>query len=320
MSRSGICLPCNVTTLPDSELGANCAGGSRILAKKDWWRNVAEEVNATAGGDPIIPRFYSCSPDTCCNQTIGCRTEDACFEGRVGVLCSECEEGFYEWGQECIKCPGSTRWLLVFPCVAGMMTALYCLYAGPHFNPALLIFIHHAQTIPYIAGPNAPTSIFLEIFVWRLDYLSMTGKCPMLVSPIQYIMIQFVYCFAVIAYFFAMVGIAKAIHAKSIERPLAMEFSKVKVVDLRPAKRRPVDPHKDAFYHSGGSSAFEVFDALGTSTKTTPGLGPPIGSDAGSAAGSGGGGSYESGANSSGSSGSRSSAGYAEYSEQESLF
>ena len=107
------------------EPGVRCQGDVRILEPGFWWTfanesaradflaftvDLGREEGAMMAGDfaGYFPVPYECVNPAACLGGI----DAGCARGYTGVLCAECDAGFFPWLGECKKCPGkTTAWI-----------------------------------------------------------------------------------------------------------------------------------------------------------------------------------------------------------------
>lgn len=95
-ASGSLCEPCPAA--------ATCPGGNEVIPQRGHWlKNSWEAANATFShgrrsiSTPEIARLYRCPPQAC-------EEGGVCSEGREGVVCGICREGYAFGNGECIRC------------------------------------------------------------------------------------------------------------------------------------------------------------------------------------------------------------------------
>ncbi|KNC46606.1 uncharacterized protein AMSG_11742 [Thecamonas trahens ATCC 50062] len=122
--------------------GAICEGLTRIYALEDWWWDETSPDSK--------PRLYYCIPNRCCPVSQPgnrCQRSRPCADGwnQTSTLCSRCEDGKYEWNNECIPCDGTESWrfFLVFVICCAFVALLFGF--GSKLGGEMRIFIFSSR-------------------------------------------------------------------------------------------------------------------------------------------------------------------------------
>ena len=132
LDRFGPCIACNAT----SE-GILCRNDSAIVKNGYWWSwqhsnstnkqeqyaKFIEEIqfyNDSYSNESVsfrgdLPIVYRCPLEKSCKG--GVTDRGMCSEGYAGPLCSLCDNGYYYWPSECVRCPPIWRTVVQLVCV-----------------------------------------------------------------------------------------------------------------------------------------------------------------------------------------------------------
>jgi hypothetical protein len=114
-------------------------------------------------------RAYRCPPNYC--------EKEKCAEFRRGLLCGECEEGYYPSGSKCYPCQFSENWLLTIPFILNFMLVFFVFMTsrddGSAYDGITKIFLFFVQTTTLFFTINKLGTDFV-VFLAFFTFNSMT--------------------------------------------------------------------------------------------------------------------------------------------------
>ena len=177
----GECLPC-------PRFGADCAEGKLTIQDGFWFDSahggLAEMWGKVRRGElPAATNIYRCTPGSCKANTTS--NTPVCSEGRLGLLCGVCDDGYYATNQlACKPCAdGSGTLTLVVGCLVLMLLAALALQlkrkiAAAHPRLAASLQEKLPEVLKLLAGLMQILSAFeavLSSVPWPSLFSSVVG-------------------------------------------------------------------------------------------------------------------------------------------------
>ncbi|KYR00529.1 transmembrane protein [Tieghemostelium lacteum] len=137
-SASGnICVNCSAgsygydgVTCLQCPSNAYCQDGNQVIGKAGYW---------------FDPTKYPLSLYSCPN-TNNCGYNNTCAPHTQGILCAECEDGYYNWGSGCIHCPNTSP-IVYFAIVVGSILMILWVQRSDSESGLMTVIIYFFQTL-----------------------------------------------------------------------------------------------------------------------------------------------------------------------------